>query len=202
MQVREYFYEQACFTINQVYAVFPHFDRNNLSRWIKKERLIRLRNGFFMFPEYSNVPGIQMYVANFIYRPSYVSLHSSLAFYGLIPEAVIKTVSVSSLKTAEFSNSLGQFAYRTVKASLMFGYDPFKMDTGHTYYLAKAEKALLDLFYLFPEYDHFEAMEAMRFNVDILHNEIDFQLMEKFLGRINSKALNVRYKTFLKAYEL
>ncbi len=36
----------ACFNIYQVYAWQPDFDRNNLTRWVKKGYLIRLRQGY------------------------------------------------------------------------------------------------------------------------------------------------------------
>jgi predicted transcriptional regulator of viral defense system len=87
-------YDQACFSIDQVYAWQPGFDRNNLSRWIKKGFLIRLRQGWFTFSEYKSNPDFALYFANRIYRPSYISLHTALAFYGLIPKAVTQVTSV------------------------------------------------------------------------------------------------------------
>jgi hypothetical protein len=38
-------FDLICFSIDQVYAMDPGFDRNNLSRWIGKGLLIRLRQG-------------------------------------------------------------------------------------------------------------------------------------------------------------
>jgi len=38
---RKVFLEFTCFTSHQVYAWYPDFDKNNLSRWVKKGFLIR-----------------------------------------------------------------------------------------------------------------------------------------------------------------
>ena len=47
---KTWFY-QACITTNQVYAWRPNFDKNNFSRWVKKGLLIKLRNGYYTFPD-------------------------------------------------------------------------------------------------------------------------------------------------------
>jgi len=57
----------------------------------------------------------------FIYKPSYVSTHAALAFYGIIPEASVRVTAVSPLKTMDFTNSIGTFSYQKVKPSLFFG---------------------------------------------------------------------------------
>jgi predicted transcriptional regulator of viral defense system len=93
-------------------------DKNNLSRWVKEGKLVRLRNGFYSFPEYLNESGSQMYIANRIYRPSYISLQTALSFYGIIPEAVTNVTSVTTLKTAEFENRFGTFSYKTIQPRL------------------------------------------------------------------------------------
>lgn len=64
-----------------------------------------------------------LYFANRIYSPSYISLHTALAFYSMIPEAVVQFTSITSLKTASFTNDFGEYSYRNVKKGLMFGYE-------------------------------------------------------------------------------
>ncbi len=106
-QLRNQFYDLVCFNINQVYAWQPGFDKNNLTRWAKQNLLVKLRNSWYSFPDYIKMPNIQHFVSNKIYSPSYVSLHSALAFYGIIPEAIVQTTAVSSLKKANFENIFG-----------------------------------------------------------------------------------------------
>jgi predicted transcriptional regulator of viral defense system len=86
-EFRNAFYELALFTPSQVYSWQPGFDKNNLLNWVKKGFLLKLRNGLYTFPEYLAEPGFGLHIANRIYRPSYISLHSALSFYGMIPEA-------------------------------------------------------------------------------------------------------------------
>jgi len=143
-------FDLGCFSINQVYAWQPNFDRNNFLHWIRRGLLIRLRQGYYTFPEYLKKPDFSLYFANRIYKPSYVSLHTALAFYGMIPEAVVQITSVTSLKTANFKNPFGEFSYKSVRADFMYGYNIRPIADGRTLQLAKPEKALLDLLYLYP----------------------------------------------------
>lgn len=111
---------------------------------------MKLRNGWYAFHECLSLPDFQQYIANRIYRPSYISLHTALSHYGMIPEEVMKTTSVTTLKTAEFKNAFGVYAYQMVKRELMFGYQPKPMADGRSILFATPEKALLDLLYLYP----------------------------------------------------
>jgi predicted transcriptional regulator of viral defense system len=113
-------FEFGCFSIQHVYAWDSGFDRNNFSRWLKRGYLVRLRQGLYTFPEYKSKPDMAVYFAGRIYSPSYVSLHSALASYGLIPEAVVQITSVTSLKTARFKNDFGEYSYQSVREDLMF----------------------------------------------------------------------------------
>ncbi|MFT3949931.1 MAG: hypothetical protein QM763_23400 [Agriterribacter sp.] len=162
----------ACFTIHQVYAWKPGFDRNNLTRWLKKGYLLRLRQGYFAFPEYKGKHDYTLYFANRIYRPSYISLHTALAFYGIIPEAVVQVTSITSLKTASFINDFGEYSYLNVKERLMFGYELKPVADQLAIQYATAEKALLDLLYLYPFYNTVREVEALRLDEDYLHNEL------------------------------
>ena len=83
------------------------FSRNNLVHWTNQGLLIRLRQGHYTFPEYKGRADYSFYFANRIYRPSYISLHTALSFYGIIPESVVQITSVTSLKTASFTNAFG-----------------------------------------------------------------------------------------------
>ena len=150
-----------CFNIHQVYAWQPGFDRNNFVRWSKNGLLIRLRQGYYTFPEYKGKSDFTLYFANRIYRPSYVSLHTALSFYGMIPEAVVQITSVTSLKTASFTNNFGEYDYKSIKQDLMFGYNLKPIADGKTLQLARPEKALLDLLYLYPFYNTRKELEDL-----------------------------------------
>ena len=202
LQFRKQMFDLACFNINQIYAWQPGFDRNNLSHWEKKGYIIRLRQGYFAFPEYKSKADYALYFANRIYRPSYISLHSALSFYGMIPESVFQISSVTSLKTAYFVNEFGEYSYKTIKEDLMFGYDLKPMADGRTVQFATPEKALLDLLYLYPFYNTGKELEDLRLDEDYLHDDLNKDLLIDLCSQFKNKALDQRLKMLYNTYGL
>lgn len=202
LEFKNKMFDLGCFNIHQVYAWEPGFDRNNFVRWANKGLLIRLRQGYYTFLEYKSKPDFGLYFANRIYRPSYVSLHTALAFYGIIPEAVVQITSVTTLKTVSFSNDFGEYSYKSVKENLMFGYDLKPISDGRTFQLAIPEKALLDLLYLYPFYNTMDELEELRLDEDFLHDDLDLNLLKEYSLKFENKALEKRVQLLIKAYGL
>lgn len=202
IEFRQKMFDLACFNIDQVFAWQPGFDRNNLTRWIEKGLLVRLRQGYFTFPEYKSKPDFAYYFANRIYKPSYISLHTALSFYGIIPEAVVQITSVTSLKTASFHNSVGQYSYKTMKEWLMFGYELKPIETGRAIQIANPEKAILDLLYLYPHYNSSVELEALRFDEDYLQTELNKDLLLQYTSKFKNSALENRIKLLFETYDL
>ena len=200
--LHEKWYLQGCFSIHQVYAWQPCFNRNNLSRWVQKGLLIHLRQGYFAFPEYLQHPDFARYIANKIYQPSYISLHTALSFYGMIPEAVVQITSVSTLKTAAFKNAFGEYSYRNIKSSLMFGYEPRTMSDGRMWLLATPEKALLDMLYLYPFYDNEAELEGLRLDEAYMQDELQRERLDNYAERFGTQALRQRLELLMKIYNL
>lgn len=199
---RERLYPMGCFNVNQVRLWEPDFDRNCLTRWCRKGLLVKLRNEWYAFPEYKQVPDFGRYIANRIYAPSYISLHSALSFYGMIPEEVLGLTSVTTLKTAKFENTFGTFSYQNVKESLFFGYEPKTMLDGRAILFATPEKALLDLLYLNPFYKTEEDMEQLRLDEDYMQTQLDRDRLMKFLSQMGNHTLEQRTHLLLKIYGL
>ncbi len=199
---REKMVDKVCFTTNQINIFFPEFNRNNLTRWVKKGLLIRLRQGLYTFPKYKNHRDYLFWFANKIYQPSYISLHTALSFYGIIPEANVQITSITTLKTSSFQNETGYYDYKSIKDHLFWGYDLKLIPEGFTLKFAKAEKALLDLFYLYPFYKTEKDMSELRFDDDFLQDELDVSLLLEYSSRFENKALGKRVNNFLKAYSL
>jgi len=202
LEFKEILFDLACFNVNQLYAWRPDFDRNNLTRWIKKGYIIRLRQGYYAFPEYKNKPDYAFYFSNQIYRPSYISLHTALAFYGMIPEAVVQITGVTTLKTAFFCNDFGEYSYKNVKESLLFGYELKPLADSRTLQFASPEKALLDLLYLYPFYDSAQEMEELRLDECFLHDDLNKDLLANYCLKFQCKALERRLNLLLKTYDL
>jgi len=195
-------FDSVCFNTNQVYAWQPGFDKNNLGRWVKKGWLIKLCNGYHSFPEYQGKPDFSLFVANRIYRPSYISLHTALSFYGLIPELVVQITSVTSLKTATFTNSFGSFSYQTVKSDFFFGYESKPLTDGRFWMLAKPEKALVDLLYLYPFYKTPDDFRDLRLDGELMQELIHSDLLYEFARRFNNQTLVHRIDLLLTTYNL
>ncbi len=195
-------FDLGCFNIHQVYACWPGFNRNNFVRWILKGYLVRLRQGLYAFPEYKGHAGMAEYFAGKIYNPSYISLHSALAAYGLIPESIIQITSVTSLKTAVFRNSFGEYSYKSVKPDLMFGYVIRQVADGRATKYATREKALLDLLYLYPFYNTEQEMLNLRLDINVLRQDINRSEWMEMARRFRSKTLEKRVHLLSKVYHL
>jgi len=191
-----------CFDTNQVYACYPDFDRNNLVRWTKNGYLVRLRKSMYAFAECQSRDGAATYFAGRMHKPSYVSLHTALSFYGMIPEAVLQVTSVTSLKTASFKNAFGEFSYKSVREDMMFGYEPKEAGDGLFVQYATPEKALVDLLYLYPSYNTKNEIMELRLDEGFLHTGLDASRLDKFILRAHSSALEKSFGILRKAYRL
>ena len=200
------FYNQwhhlACFSTAQVKAIYPDFYRGNYLRWQKAGYIVPLSRSWYAFADYIDKPDFARYIANRIYSPSYISLHTALSYYGMIPEAVVVITSVTTRKTMQIDNAFAVYSYQTLKPSLFWGYEPKQMRDGQSYLMATPEKALIDLLYLYPQYNSSDDLLELRLDDYFMHNELNVERLRDYTERINSPVLNKRVKLLLKAYDL
>ena len=201
IEFRKSFIEAGCINTHQMVVQYPEFNHNNLTRWVKQGLLVKLRQGYYSFSELRGQSDFALYISNRIYKPSYISLHTVLAFYGIIPEAVTQITAVSSLKTAEFQNDFGVYTYKTVRDDLFFGYE-LKPFGDRSILFAYPEKALLDLLYLYPFYDSSEKLEDLRLDEEYIFNDLDRARLDEYTARFGSKALTRRVELMKKTYGL
>jgi predicted transcriptional regulator of viral defense system len=128
--------------------------RLQLSRWAKSGRVYQLRRGLYAIaPPYQKVKPHPFVIANLMQRASYVSLQSALAFYGLIPDTVYGTLSITTGRPERRETPLGVFEFQHVKRELLHGYRMMELQSlnpAQQALVATPEKALLDLVYLQP----------------------------------------------------
>lgn len=93
--------------------------------------------------------------------PSYVSLQSALYYHGVISQMPAVTYAVSLGRTRRYETPLGTVSVHHIDASLFFGFET----VGRTgIRMATAEKALLDLLYLYPARNKlFRALPELEF---------------------------------------
>jgi len=123
--------------------------KNQITRWQKSGKILRLRRGIYILNEADRkLNPSRAFIAGELYHPSYVSTEYALSFYGLIPERSADVTSVTSKKTAFFSNAYGKFVYQNIRNSCFAGFEEIKDEAGLTYFMALPEKALADFLYL------------------------------------------------------
>lgn len=141
----------------------PAHVRRQLGRWVKSERVIRLRRGVYLMSDlYSKTPAHPFTVANALKKASYVSLQSALAHHGMIPEYVPVITSVTTGRPEELSTPIGRFQFRHVAIPLLFGFGEMEVARDQVALLAGPEKALIDLLYLTPHSDRVEYLRELR----------------------------------------
>jgi len=138
------------FSDAEIAAFFPEEKKENisiyLSRWAKSGRLARLRKGIYelTYPARRVIP--DLYIANKLYSPSYVSMETALSRYGLIPEVAMECVSLTVKTSRNFTNEYGSFVYHSIQPEAFNGYRN-ENHGGFEITIASPEKALVDYFY-------------------------------------------------------
>lgn len=157
-EIAQQFRNRPYFESSEVHALFeeprPQVQKS-LSVWVRKEKLIQLRRGHYLLPdEVRTRDPSEYYVSNYLYGPSYVSLLTALSYYNMIPGAVGQIQGVTPRHGNTWETELNTFTYRKLKTERFWGYTVRSTDHPDVspeqsrFYIARLEKALLDLFYL------------------------------------------------------
>jgi len=143
--------------------VSPEGLGQQLARWTKAGKLIQLRRGLYALAgAYRKAEPHPFLVANQLRQPSYVSLQSALAYYGMIPEYVPIVTSMTTQRPGLVETPLGSFLYKHLKPSFFKGFRLLEVEAGQQFLLASPEKSLLDLVYLTPGADNQEYLRELR----------------------------------------
>ena len=155
--------------------------RLQLARWVKDGRLIKIHKGLYTLAQhYRKVNAESFYIANVLKPHSYISLQSALAWYGLIPEFVPVVTSVSTARPQSIETTLGRFEYRHINKSYFWGYQQLELTDKQAAFVARPEKALLDLVYLTPGGDKGEFLEGLRLqNLETINREVLKEFVRK-----------------------
>lgn len=199
LEFRDFWHGLGCFSIYQVRAWNQDFDRSNLSRWVKHGYLSKVRQDWYVFSDLKGDLEMSKIMSYRIYTPSYISLHSVLSFYGIIPEAVTSITCVTSNRPASYITEFGEFSYQSVKPLLFFGFKQISTPYGN-YLQAYPEKAIVDLLYLYPQYNTADAMLELRFDEWWMKEELDRNRINEYALQSGCKSLKKRVNLLLKTY--
>jgi predicted transcriptional regulator of viral defense system len=115
----------------------PH---NFLMRATNKKEFIRLKRGLYADPEHIDY----LLIANRLLSPSYVSFETALAYYGMIPERVMMTMSVTTQKARRYETPVGLFEFFSQNIELFATAYHLEERAGYYIRIATPEKALFD----------------------------------------------------------
>src|SRR3989338_2631693 len=111
-----------------------------LYRYKKRGFVLQIKRGLYKLSD-EQVP--DLYMANKIYAPSYVSLEFALSYHGVIPETVYEITSVAVKATRRFETLGKIFSYSKIKKSAFTGYE-IQKQKGFSFIIADPEKAFVD----------------------------------------------------------
>ncbi|WP_262245996.1 type IV toxin-antitoxin system AbiEi family antitoxin domain-containing protein [Parapedobacter soli] len=105
-----------------------------------------LKKGLYIAgPSISETKPDTFLIANHLLGPSYVSVETALSFYGLIPERVYETASMTTKAPRSFKTAVGRFTYtRLPLPYYSFGLNMLQLPSNQYAIVASREKALCD----------------------------------------------------------
>ena len=130
-------------------SIFKEYERPNDKIYqLAKEGVIQsVKKGLYVAGPALNVDRKPepFLLANHILGPSYVSVETALAYYGLIPERVYEIASMTTQARRKFNTPLGTFTYaRLPLPYYAFGIRSEKLADDQYAMVASPEKALCD----------------------------------------------------------
>ena len=165
----------------------PREIRRQLSRWRQAGKIHQLRRGLYcLAPPFQKESPHPFLVANRMLPASYVSLQSALTYFGMIPEYVPVTTSVTTRRPARWETPLGIFNFRHIQVDFFDGYHLVDLSEKQQSFIAGPEKALLDLIYLEPGGDTIDYLIELRL---VNLNQLDWRLFRHLASRIEKPKL-------------
>ena len=119
---------------------------DKISELVKQNILTQIKRGVFIpGPQLSVQVPENLLLANHLWGPSYVSSDSALSYWGLIPERVYETLSMTTNTAKTYKTPVGRFRYiRLPLPYYSFGLQRVELATKQMTLIACKEKSLCD----------------------------------------------------------
>lgn len=72
----------------------------------------------------------------------------------------------------------------------------------HSLFFATSEKAILDLLYLYPQYNSEQEIIELRFDEEFMQEDLNVERLNEYTEKFQSKALRNRVDLLLKIHDL
>lgn len=181
------------FSLEDLLILFPQTKKktilNQVSSWSKRGYIIRLKKNLYEIAQKGigrfEIP--DLFIANRLYIPSYISLETALSIYNIIPEVAFGVTSVTTNPTKRFKNKHGEFSYfscqpKAYTGYLLTDYEGFKVA------IAEKEKAFVDYIYFKTRRENNFLLEEERFDEDIL-KELDWKKILRYAKLYNKRLI-------------
>ena len=189
------------FSITDIELLYPNIDKRRLFEWKEKGYLVKIRNEWYCLPEFFEEPYSSWIIANLVHNPSYISLESALGYYGLIPEGVFMTTSVTTKRPLRIEMAGHNYSYSYIKTELYSGYHLVEVGRyKRKIRIADFEKAIVDFFYFRSNYVTIKAISELRFNEPVLRDNLRIDRLFQYLEDFKNKKLEARVSKMLKIY--
>ncbi|OFY85167.1 MAG: hypothetical protein A3F72_05145 [Bacteroidetes bacterium RIFCSPLOWO2_12_FULL_35_15] len=152
---------------------------DKISELMASGEIMQIKKGMYIVSsEYRNQNISKEILANLIYGPSYVSLDFALSYYGMIPERVMITTSITPKRSKIFSTLFGEFTYTHSPINYYhIGISQEKNENQFNFLIASPEKALCDKIVFTKKLNLYSVSSMRYFLFDDLR--IDFQNIKK-----------------------
>ena len=119
---------------------------DKIGELINQKLLIQVKRGVFIPGSRASIQAPENWLlANHLWGPSYVSSDSALSYWGLIPERVYETLSMTTNLAKTYKTPVGRFRYiRLALPYYSFGIQSVELASRQTTLIAGKEKALCD----------------------------------------------------------
>ena len=189
------------FSLADIEVLYPNLDKRRLFEWKEKGYIIKLRSRWYCLPVFLKEQYSNWIIANLIHPPAYISLETALNYYGVIPEGVFMTSSVTTNRSFRIELLGHNYSYSSAKQDLYFGYQLMDIaESDRKVRIADLEKSIIDFFYFRPGFRTIKDISGLRFNEPVLRDSLNRERLNQYLEKIRNKELEVRVGKMLKMY--
>lgn len=193
---RNIFQDDSYICVDWIYARIPDFDKRRLCEWSKKWLLRPIKRWWYIFGDTMQSQELWFHLAHVIYKPSYISLYTALAWYGCIPETVVTIQSISPLKTAIFHTQQASWSYTSCQSRAYQWYQ-IVQSAAWPFIIATLEKAIVDVLYYQKDLATYDDFDSLRLYKDNIREQCTVDRFRRTALVYNNKTLMKRVETFI-----
>lgn len=173
------------FTLNDAVKIMgssKEVVKSTLSRWVKQKKIRRLKKNYYSLYDIESKYQLQK-----LFQNTYVGLQSALEFYESTTQRFnnVDLVSRNYLQDQEINSTFINF--HKVTGKLFFGFKKEKIKNT-TFFISSKEKTIIDCVYFSSKVYLSEVNDFIKKN----KNDLNIQLLQEYLQKINSSTLNKR----------